>query len=191
MSEVDLEELRARGGKPAKAMIKATKRGKKLKGDPSQIVWKVTLRVTPDDAQPFDAVIQAPFPEAEGGPSMGRLIGVVYDPHNHQNLAIDPTAPVASFGQLQAGMQQHIVEEAMRSPGASIFMGGRWINGPGTVPASAPAPAARHRASPASWSGWPASGTKARSPRPSSRPRRRSSSARRPPRVTTATAPNR
>ena len=142
MSEVDLEELRASGGKPAKAMIKATKRGKKLKGDPSQIVWKVTLRVTPDDAQPFDAVIQAPFPEAEGGPSMGRLIGVVYDPHNHQNLAIDPTAPVASFGQLQAGMQQHIVEEAMRSPGASIFMGGRWINGPGTVPASAPAPAA-------------------------------------------------
>jgi hypothetical protein len=141
MGEVDLDELRANGGKPAKAMIKATKRGKKLRGDPSQIVWKVTLRVTPDDAQPFDAVIEAPFPEAEGGPSLGRLIGVVYDPHNHHNLAIDPTAPVASFGQLQAGMMNHVVEQAMSTPGTSVFVGGKWISGPGDAPASTPAPA--------------------------------------------------
>lgn len=144
MGDVTLEELQASGGKPASAMIKATKAGRKWKEDPSQIVWKVTLRVTPDGAAPFDAVIRAPFPASEGGPSMGRLIGVVYDPNNHGRLAIDPNAPVASFGQVQAGMQQHIIDQAMRSStGGAIFTGGRWIQGgPAAQPASTGTPPA-------------------------------------------------
>ena len=35
----DVDELRAGGGKPARALIKTAKAGKKLKADPSQIVW--------------------------------------------------------------------------------------------------------------------------------------------------------
>jgi Short C-terminal domain len=142
MGEVSLEELRASGGKPARAMITNAKSGRKLKGDPSQIVWKVTLRVTPDDAGPFDATLQVPFPASKGGPSLGSLIGVVYDPHNHSKLAVDPTAETASWGQLQAGMQQHMVDQAMHKAGTAVFVGGQWIGGnsPVAQPASAAAP---------------------------------------------------
>ena len=146
MGEVDLNELRASGGQPAQAMVTEAKSGKKWKEDPSQIVWKVTLNVRPEGAAPFKAVIQAPFPASEGGPSLGRLIGVVYDPHDHKRLAIDPTAQTATFGQMQAGLQQHIVEESLsRGTGGAVFMGGKWITGgpPGQAASpAAPAPAA-------------------------------------------------
>jgi len=136
----DVDELRAGGGKPARALIKTAKAGKKLKADPSQIVWKVTLRVMPDDKGAFDAVVQVPFPAREGGPSLGTLIGVLYDPHNPSKVAVDPTAPTESWGAVQATTQQHVVEQALASPGASIFMGGRWIQG--GPPAQPPGPAA-------------------------------------------------
>ena len=185
MGDGGLEELRASGGKPAKALISATKAGKKLKGDPSQIVWKVTLRVTPEDAGPFDAVIQVPYPVRGGGPSLGTLVGVLYDPRNHKNICVDPTVETASWGQVQAGMQQHVIEQAMsRSAGGASS----WA---ASGSKAAPSPSRRAppghrrprppRASPTSSSAWPPSGTRARSPTPSSRPRRRSSSARRPP----------
>ena len=143
MGEVSLDELRASGGKAARAMITAAKSGKKLKGDPNQIVWKVSLHVTPDDAGPFDAVVQVPFPARGGGPSLGSLIGVVYDPHNHSKLAVDPNADTATWGQLQAGAMQHIVDQAMHRPGTAVFAGGQWIgaNSPVAQPAAAPAPA--------------------------------------------------
>jgi hypothetical protein len=142
MGEVSLDELRASGGKPARAMITSAKAGKKLKGDPSQIVWKVSLRVTPDDAGPFDAAIQVPFPARGGGPSLGSLIGVVYDPHNHSKLAVDPNADTASWGQVQAGMMQHIVDQAMHRPGTAVFAGGQWIGGNSPAQPAAPAPPA-------------------------------------------------
>jgi hypothetical protein len=144
MGEVSLDELRASGGKPARAMITAAKSGKKLKADPNQIVWKVTLHVTPDDAGPFDAVLQLPYSARGGGPSLGSLIGVVYDPHNHSKLAVDPNADTASWGQVQAGMMQHIVDQAMHRPGTSVFAGGQWIGGnsPVAQPAAAAAPPA-------------------------------------------------
>ena len=142
MREPGLDELRAGGGKPARALISTAKAGKKLKADPSQILWKVTLRVMPDDAGPFNAIIQVPYPAREGGPSLGSLVTVLYDPRDHSKVAIDPTAPTESWGAVQAAQQQHIVEQAMASStGGSIFMGGRWIQGgPAAPPATAAAP---------------------------------------------------
>ncbi|HEY6317823.1 MAG TPA: SHOCT domain-containing protein [Acidimicrobiia bacterium] len=143
MGEPSLEELRASGGKPARALISETKSGRKWKADPSQIVWKVTMRVMPDDAGPFNATIQAPYPAGEGGPSLGSLVGVLYDPRDTSKVAIDPTAPAESWGQVQAAQMNHTVEQAMAQStgGAAIFTGGRWIQGgPGAPPASAAAP---------------------------------------------------
>jgi hypothetical protein len=141
MSEPALDELRARGGKPARALINTAKAGKKLKADPSQILWKVTLRVMPDDTGPFNAVIQVPYPAREGGPSLGSLVSVLYDPRDHSKVAIDPTAPAESWGAVQAAQQQHIVEQAMASStGACIFMGGRWIQGGPAAPPAGAAP---------------------------------------------------
>jgi len=142
MGEPSLEELRASGGKPARALISEAKSGRKWKADPSQIVWKVTMRVMPDDAGPFNATIQAPYPATGGGPSLGSLVGVVYDPRNTSKVAIDPTAPAESWGQVQAAQQNHVVEQAMsQSAGGAIFTGGRWIQGgPAAQPGSAAAP---------------------------------------------------
>jgi len=144
MGEPGLEELRAGGGKPARALISAAKRGKKLKADPSQILWKVTMRVMPDDSGPFNATIQVPYPAGEGGPSLGSLVGVLYDPRDTSKVAIDPTAPSESWGQVQAAQMNHTVEQAMAQStgGAAIFTGGRWIQGgpPAAPPPSAAAP---------------------------------------------------
>jgi hypothetical protein len=144
MGEPSLEELRAAGGKSARALVSAAKSGKKLKADPSQIVWKVTMRVMPDDTGPFNATIQVPYPARGGGPTLGSLISVLYDPRDTSKVVIDPTVPTESWGQVQAAMQNHVVEQAMsKSTGGAIFMGGRWIQGgPGAPPASAAAPPA-------------------------------------------------
>ncbi len=143
MGEPGLEELRASGATPARALISEAKSGRKWKADPSQIVWKVTMRVMPEDTGPFNATIQVPYPASQGGPSLGSLVSVLYDPRDHSKVAIDPTAPTESWGQVQAAQQNHIVEQAMSQSagGAAIFTGGRWIQGgPAAAPASAAAP---------------------------------------------------
>lgn len=136
-----LEELRASGGKPGRALISAAKSGRKWKADPSQILWKVTMRVMPDDTGPFNVTIQVPYPATQGGPSLGSLVTVLYDPRDHSKVAIDPTAPTESWGEVQADLQNHTIQQAMSqsSGGAAIFAGGRWISG---GPAATPAPAA-------------------------------------------------
>ncbi len=125
-----LEELRASGGKPGRALISEAKSGRKWKADPSQILWKVTMRVMPDDTGPFNVTIQVPYPATQGGPSLGSLVSVLYDPRDHSKVAIDPAAPTESWGEVQAAQQNHIIQQAMSqsSGGAAIFAGGRWIS---------------------------------------------------------------
>ncbi|HXP32924.1 MAG TPA: hypothetical protein VN820_02860, partial [Acidimicrobiales bacterium] len=108
-----LEELRASGGKPGRALISEAKSGRKWKADPSQILWKVTMRVMPDDTGPFNVTIQVPYPATQGGPSLGSLVSVLYDPRDHSKVAIDPAAPTESWGQVQAAQQNHIIQQAM------------------------------------------------------------------------------
>ncbi len=144
-----LETLRAGGGKPARAQITAAKSGKKVAGDglgqPDQVIWKLTLRVIPDDASAFDAKVEAPYPARAGGPPLGTVVGVLYDPKNHSKLAVDPTVDPESFGQLHADTMNQIINQGMRSAG-TIFVGGQMIQGgqrppstpsPGTTPSSA------------------------------------------------------
>jgi len=127
-----LGTLRASGGQSAQAEITKTKRGKAVKGDPNQILWKVTLRVRPDHGAAFSVDVQAPYPKSEGGPSLGSRVGVVYDPKNHSKIAVDPNAAVESWGQAQAETMNHIVAQAMQSsPNAGVFVGGQWVGGPG------------------------------------------------------------
>ncbi len=133
-----LAALRANGGQSAQAEVTKTKRGKAVKGDPNQILWKVTLRVRPDHGSAFSVDVQAPYPKLDGGPSLGSRIGVVYDPKNHSKIALDPDAPVESWGQAQAETMNRIVAQA--SGGAAVFAGGQWVSGgPGAVGPSAAA----------------------------------------------------
>jgi hypothetical protein len=137
-----LEELRANGGKPGRALISEAKSGRKWKEDPNQILWKVTMRVMPEDTGPFNATIQVPYPKTQGGPSLGSLVSVLYDPRDHSKVAIDPGAPTESWGEVQAALQNHTIQEAMSKSkgGAAIFAGGRWVSGgPPAAPAAAPA----------------------------------------------------
>jgi hypothetical protein len=134
-----LATLRASGGQSAPAQITKTKRGRAVRGDPSQISWKVTLLVRPEHHAPFNVVVQVPYPKSEGGPSSGSVIGVVYDPKDHSKIALDPSAPVESFGQAQAATMNRVVGQAMRGSGL-VIAGGQVISG-GQAP-GAPSPAA-------------------------------------------------
>jgi Short C-terminal domain len=141
-----LETLRASGAKAARAQITGAKSGKKIRGDgqgqPDQLIWKLTLRVIPDDAGSFDAKVQAPYPARAGGPPLGTVVGVLYDPKNHSRLAVDPTVDPESFGQLQADTMNQIVAQGMRA-GGLVIAGGQVIQGgarpaPSAPPASTP-----------------------------------------------------
>jgi len=132
-----LAALRASGGQSAQAEVTKTKRGKAVKGDPNQILWKVTLRVRPEHGSAFSVDVQAPYPKLDGGPSLGSRVGVVYDPKNHSKIEVDPNAAVESWGQAQAETMNRIVAQA--SPNAGVFVGGQWVGGPGAG-GSSPAP---------------------------------------------------
>ena len=106
-----LATLRANGGQSAQAEVTKTKRGKAVKGDPNQILWKVTLRVRPDHGSAFSVDVQTPYPKLDGGPSLGSRIGVVYDPKNHSKIAVDPNAR-RIWGQAQAETMNRIVAQA-------------------------------------------------------------------------------
>lgn len=136
-----LAALRANGGQSAQAEVTHTKRGKAVKGDPNQILWKVTLRVRPDHGAAFSVDVQTPYPKLDGGPSMGSRIGVVYDPKNHSKIAVDPNAPVESWGQAQAETMNKVISQAAGSAGA-VFAGGQWVSGGPGAAAAAPTPAA-------------------------------------------------
>jgi hypothetical protein len=147
MSErADSEEakLREQGGKQARAQIVAAKPGKAMKGgdpgQPPQVMWKVTLRVFPDDAGSFPAVIQTPYPRSAGGPPLGTLIGVLYDPKNHRSIAFDSTASTESWGSFQERAMERVLPPGTpTTPGPLVIAGGQVVSG-GPAPA-APAPA--------------------------------------------------
>jgi hypothetical protein len=138
-----LETLRAGGGTPARAQILKAKRGKRVAGDglgqPDQVIWKLTLRVIPDDRGAFNATVQAPYPARAGGPPLGTLVGVLYDPKDHSKVAVDPTVEPESFGQLQADTMNQVVRQSLRSGGA-VFVGGQWV-GSGAPQATGASPA--------------------------------------------------
>jgi hypothetical protein len=131
-----LAALRTAGGQSAPAEVTHAKRGKAVKGDPDQILWKVTLRVRPDHGSAFSVDVQTPYPKLDGGPSLGSRIGVVYDPKNHSKIAVDPNAPVESWGQAQAETMNRVISQASGSGGA-VFAGGQWVSGGPGAPAGA------------------------------------------------------
>lgn len=55
------------------------------------IEWKLTVRITPPGAQPFDAEVDADFPQL-GGPSVGGTVRVLYDPADHSKVVVDTSA---------------------------------------------------------------------------------------------------
>ena len=92
------KKLREGGGRAAPAEITAAKKGVmaiSTGNDAAQqaasahVNWKLTLRVTPDRETPFEAEVKEPYPEMSGGPSVGDVIGVLYDPNDHSRLVID------------------------------------------------------------------------------------------------------
>jgi hypothetical protein len=92
------KKLRKSGGKAAPAEITAAKKGMmaiSTGNDAAQqaasahVNWKLTLRVTPDSESPFEAEVKEPYGEMSGGPSVGDVIGVLYDPNDHSQLVVD------------------------------------------------------------------------------------------------------
>jgi hypothetical protein len=129
------ERLRERGGKPARALISRAKPGKATKpsdpGQPVEVIWKLTLRVLPEDRAPFDAVIQVPYPQKAGGPPVGSMIGVLYDPHHQDDVALDRTASTESWGSVQATVMSHLVPPgATTARGPLVIAGGQVIQPP-------------------------------------------------------------
>jgi len=142
-------KLRERGGKPARAQIVQAKPGKTVKGgdpgQPPQVMWKLTLRVYPEDAGSFQAVVQAPYPQSAGGPPLGSLIGVLYDPKKKSSIAIDSTASTESWGSFQQRAMERIVP-----PGTPVMQGPLVIAGGQVISGGPGAPAAPAAGSPPS-----------------------------------------
>jgi hypothetical protein len=158
------KKLRESGGKAAPAEITAAKKGMmaiSTGNDAAQqaasahVNWKLTLRVTPDSESPFEAEVKEPYPEMGGGPSVGDVIGVLYDPNDHTKLVIDHStegiatqalshmspeaqAALSSVGGESAG---DLVKEALADPtafrekmraagsGPIVMVGGQQISG--------------------------------------------------------------
>jgi hypothetical protein len=55
----------------------------------AELVLKATLRIAPDDQQPFEVTDKFRFPKG-GEPSQGDEIGVIYDPDDHDKVMLEP-----------------------------------------------------------------------------------------------------
>ena len=128
------ERLRERGGKPARALISRAKPGKATKpsdpGQPVEVIWKLTLRVFPEDRAPFDAVIHMPYPQKAGGPPVGSMIGVLYDPGNQSNVALDRTASTESAASVHETVMSRVLPPGtFTAKGPLVIAGGQVIQG--------------------------------------------------------------
>jgi hypothetical protein len=127
------QRLRESGGQTARAQITATKPGKALKSDDPayggvpQVVWKVTLRVSPSGRSPFNAVLKVPYPQKGGGPPVGSAVGVLYDPHDPTKLVIDHSAETESWGSVQAATSDRILAQSSGAAGL-VIAGGQVIS---------------------------------------------------------------
>jgi hypothetical protein len=140
-TDPQLEELRAGGGQPARALISGAKAGKKVKNT-DDVMWKVSLRVMPDAADPFNTVIQVPYPAKAGGPAIGSMIGVLYDPKHTGKVAIDPSVATESWGSVQQKTINQIVSQVPNPASGLIIAGGQVIAGGQQLsPAAATTPA--------------------------------------------------
>lgn len=63
----------------------------------TQIEWKLSIRVQPQEGPPFDVDVDALFPQM-GGPAVGSRVPVLYDPDDHSKVVIDSSTD----GQLDA-----------------------------------------------------------------------------------------
>lgn len=132
-----VDKLRERGGLTARGLISAAKAGKEIKasdpGQPAQVMWKLTVRVFPDDRGPFNAVVKMPYPKQAGGPPIGSSVGVLYDPKDHNNVVIDQTAPTESWGTVQSKAMSRVMPPgAQVQQGPLVIAGGQVVMPPPT-----------------------------------------------------------
>jgi len=174
------EELRAAGAPTVPAEITSAKesrftvsRGASAYDQVASATstWKLKLRVQPEGGEPYEVELKEPYPKTDGGPRVGRTIGVLVDPKDRTRVAIDHSAAGLAIQALSGispkmqatlesavggGSAQDIMTEALADPAAfrakmaeraapTLMVGGQPWTGMPTPPAPpappAPAPA--------------------------------------------------
>jgi hypothetical protein len=95
-------------------------------GDPSlvantQVVWKLLLRVQPDDEAPFEAKLDWPFPQT-WSPRRGGRFAVLYDPDDHRKVVIDKSGEgTHALAEARRKERTHATVARMRARGMGGF----------------------------------------------------------------------
>lgn len=126
------EELREHGMRASADVVKAEQSGVGItEGNPAfagatEVVWKLDLHVKPEGAEPFDAHVEARFPQY-GGPRAGTTVPVLFDPDDHSKVVLDSspeawadasiaTAVQASGNPALAAPLHELMEAALKDP---------------------------------------------------------------------------
>jgi Short C-terminal domain len=77
----------------------------------TDIVWKLRLQVRPADGAEFTAEVKQQFMQFDQ-PTVGRIVGVLYDPDNHSRVTIDDSDQAHLDGAISEAMS-HIENPAL------------------------------------------------------------------------------
>jgi hypothetical protein len=119
--------LRNGAGRTAQAEMLSGKKGKWMSssgGSEAQlsanahVTWTITVRVMPDDEEPFEATVKMAF-SMGGTPMYHSIIPVLYDPKDHSKVVYDKQASAKAREQRLA--ESHARVEQLRATAGELI----------------------------------------------------------------------